>query len=84
MSGSPWEHAAELVPGAPVRSLPGSVLGQPHAFELAADRDAWAAVADCRTFSITVLGQGAPPARLDLDAVDASPAPPRADRRSPR
>jgi len=70
MSGSPWERAAELVPGVPVRSLPGSILGQPHAFESAADGEAWAGVADCGTFSIMVQGRGAAPARLDLDAVE--------------
>ncbi len=70
LSGSPWERAAELVPGAPVRSLPGRILGQPHAFEIAAGDETWAAVADCGTFSIMVQGRGAPPARLDLDAVD--------------
>ena len=58
------------MPGAPVGSLPGRILGQPHAFEIAADDEAWAAVADCGTFSIMVQGRGAAPARLDLDAVE--------------
>jgi hypothetical protein len=54
----------------PVRPLAGSVLGQRHGFELAAEGDVWAAVATCGAFAVTVKGRGEPPARLDLDLFD--------------
>jgi hypothetical protein len=46
-------------------SMPGTVLGVPHGFE-ASRGDSWAAVAECRSFAVTVEGLGRPPERLDL------------------
>jgi hypothetical protein len=78
MEHGPWAPAAEEVAEelgvdaatVPVRPIAGTVLGHRHGFELAARDGVWAAVAECGAFSVTVTGQGDPPARLDLVAED--------------
>jgi hypothetical protein len=67
--GGDWEvavsrHAGDDQGG---RSLPGSILGHPHAFGVTVAGREWTAVAACGAFWVEVTGTGEPPPRLDLD-----------------
>jgi hypothetical protein len=57
-----------------IASLPGSILGQPHAFGLVSTRNGWAALAECGTFAVCVEAAGELPRRLDLVRVLNAPA----------
>jgi hypothetical protein len=58
--------------GVPVRPIAGTVLGHRHGFDLAAQNKVWAAVAECGSFHVTMVGSGEPPERLDFEHVDGS------------
>jgi hypothetical protein len=51
----------------PARPIPGTVLGHRHGFELAAQDGTWAAVCECGSFDITMIGRGEAPERLDFE-----------------
>jgi hypothetical protein len=61
------EHAAHAAAATTIR---GAILGAPATFTALATRDRWFAVADHDGATVVVGGAGAPPASLDLRALD--------------
>ena len=56
--------------GSVFRSMPGTILGRPHAFGLQTIGNRWRAVALGASTTIEIEADGRPPKRLDLLAID--------------